>query len=305
MTMAPRTHAVETFRVIADDIRIAHSVFALPFALLAAFMAGTTSGDLDWRRFSGQLVLIILAMVLARTVAMLSNRLIDRTIDAANPRTAGRAIPSGRLRASHAVTVLIGCAVGFMIICAAFALLYGNVWPLILGLPVLAWISAYGYFKRFTALCHLYLGSSLAISPVAAAIAIDPGALAVPSIWLISGMVLFWVAGFDVIYALQDQAIDRAQGLRSIPQRFGAAGALRISRLLHVLAAGFLIAAWLVDDRFSVLFGAGVVIVCLLLVIEHATVARRGTMRIALTFFTLNGIISCLLGVLGIADVMG
>src|SRR4030095_11221935 len=156
---------------------------------------------LDWRRFGVQLILIVLAMVFARTVAMLSNRWIDRAIDARNPRTAGRALASGQLTPGTVIGVIICCAVVFMFICAMFGLLFANWWPLILSLPVLAWISAYGYFKRFTALAHVYLGSSLALSPIAAAIAIDPSSLAQqPALWLLAGMVLCWVAGFDIIY---------------------------------------------------------------------------------------------------------
>ena len=295
---------VSTVRALAADIKLSHSVFALPFALLAAFLAGTHAGAIDWSRFAGQLVLIVLAMVFARTVAMLANRLLDARIDKDNPRTAGRAIPSGRVAPGAAAAALAVCALGFMAVCVAFGLLYGNWWPSVLGLPVLGWISAYALFKRFTALCHIYLGSSLAISPLAAALAIEPAALSQPALWLISFMVLCWVAGFDIIYALQDVHVDRAQGLFSMPSRFGETGALWISRLLHVLAAGALAAAWLVDDRLGVLFGVGVGAVAGLLLYEHAVIARHGISRITLAFFTLTGVISCLLGVLGIADVV-
>jgi 4-hydroxybenzoate polyprenyltransferase len=295
---------VATVREIAADIKLAHSVFALPFALLAAFMAAETGG-FAWSDFAGQLGLIVLAMVLARTVAMLANRWLDREIDARNPRTAGRAIPAGRLPASRALAAIGLCSILFMAVCASFGVLYANWWPTILGLPVLAWIAGYGYVKRFTSLCHLWLGSSLAISPLAAAIAVDPAALAEqPAIWLLSGMVLFWVAGFDVVYALQDIEIDRRDGLYSIPARFGETGALWISRTLHAAAVACLVASWLIDPRFAILFGLGVAVVALLLIYEHATVARWGTTKIALAFFTLNGVISIVLGGLGIADVM-
>jgi 4-hydroxybenzoate polyprenyltransferase len=304
-TAAPTTSLPVALRLIAADIKLAHSVFALPFALLAAFMAVATEHALDWPRFAGQLVLIVLAMVFARTVAMLANRLLDRDIDRANPRTAGRALPSGRLSPRAAIGALVICAILFMGVCTTFGLLHQNWWPAILGLPVLAWLSAYPLLKRFTSLCHLYLGSSLAISPLAAAIAVDPSQLvAQTSLWFIAAMVLFWVAGFDIIYALQDVEIDRAEGLHSIPGRVGASGALWISRFLHVLAAVALIAAAVVDARFHLLFALGVSIVLTLLIIEHATVARWGTKKIALAFFTLNGVISCVLGGLGIADLL-
>jgi len=303
---APRLSILATLRLVAADIKIAHSVFALPFALLATFMAAKpSSGTVSWNSLIGQVSLIILAMIFARTVAMLANRLLDRHIDARNPRTAGRAIPSGRLTSRAALHMLIANATGFMLVCLAFLIFFDNVWPMILGLPVLAWISSYALFKRFTWGCHLFLGSSLAISPLAAAIAIDPNELAQqPALWMLSAMVLCWVAGFDIIYALQDVAIDQRDRLHSIPARFGQRGALFISRVLHAISALLLIGIVLVDHRFSILFGIGVGIVVALLIFEQATVARWGTTKIALTFFTLNGIISCLLGALGIADVL-
>jgi 4-hydroxybenzoate polyprenyltransferase len=294
-----------TLRLIAADIKIAHSVFALPFAVLGAFMAAAPAGSaIDWRRFGGQLVLIVVAMVLARTVAMLANRLVDRSIDARNPRTAGRALPSGRLSTGRALGVLLACAVGFELVCAGFGVLWGNWWPAVLGLPVLAWISTYGYFKRFTALCHLYLGSGLAISPIAAAIAVDPAALAQPTLWLLALVVMCWVAGFDVIYALQDVDVDRAEGLFSLPARLGLRRALWISRGLHAVAAGGLVAIAARDPRLGAIFAATVGVVVLLLIYEQSTVARWGTSRIALTFFTLNGMISCLLGLAGVVDLL-
>lgn len=292
--------------LIAADIKIAHSVFALPFAVLAAFMAAKPAGtSIDWRRFAGQLILIVMAMVFARTVAMLSNRWIDRQVDARNPRTAGRALPSGQVAATTVIGVIICCAIAFTFICAMFGLLLHNWWPLVLSLPVLVWISAYGFLKRFTALAHLYLGSSLAISPLAAAIAIDPHSLAQqPALWLVGSMVLCWVAGFDIIYALQDVEIDRAQNLFSIPARLGVANALWISRSLHALAVACLFASAVVDKRFGLVFLLGCIMVTALLVYEHLTVARWGTTKIALAFFTLNGIISCILGALGVIDLV-
>lgn len=307
-TSTTTTPPLRALRLIAADIKLAHSVFALPFAILAAFMAAKngTVPFFEWPRFGGQLALIILAMFFARTVAMLANRLLDREIDRRNPRTAGRALPSGRLSPRMALSVLLICAAMFMLICLAFGILYGNWWPSILGLPVLLWLSAYPLFKRFTWLCHFALGSALAISPLAAAVAIDPAALGrQPALWLLAAMVLLWVAGFDVIYALQDIEVDLAENLHSIPGRFGLPGALWASRLMHLLASAALIAAAAVDDRLGRLFAIGVGIVLALLIVEHATVARWGTKRIALAFFTLNGIISCILGALGIADVLG
>ena len=176
---------LSTIRTVAADIKIAHSVFALPFAILAAFMAAASGdGVIAWGAFWGQLVLVVVAMVFARTAAMLANRILDASLDTRNPRTAGRAIPSGELSIGSARGAWVVTALLFMGCCALFGLLYGNWWPLILGLPVLLWISLYGLAKRFTQFCHVWLGSSLALSPVAAALAIRPDALASPSIWL-------------------------------------------------------------------------------------------------------------------------
>lgn len=306
MSTAVSNSPITIARVIASDIKLAHSVFALPFAILAAFMAAQPFGtSIDWRRFAGQLALIIVAMVFARTIAMVANRLLDRSLDRDNPRTKGRAIPSGRLSARAATSVLLGCTCGFMIACAGFGVLYDNWWPTFLGLPVLGWLSAYPLLKRFTSLCHLYLGSSLAISPIAAAIAIEPTTLAhQPALWLLAGMVMCWVAGFDIIYALQDIDIDRAQGLFSMPATLGPARAMWISRALHAMAAVGLGLALVLDPRLHLIFSIGVAIVVLLLLYEHLTVARWGTSKIALTFFTLNGVISCVLGALGVIDVL-
>jgi 4-hydroxybenzoate polyprenyltransferase len=301
---APRPWSVALLRVVAADIKIAHSVFALPFAVLGAFMAASwPGGAIEWRSFAGRLALVVAAMVLARTAAMLSNRLLDRRIDALNPRTAGRAIPGGRLPPRTAAVLLGGAAVGFLAVCCAFGALNGNWWPAALGVPVLGWICAYPLCKRFTSLSHLYLGSALAISPLAAALAVQPQALAQPSLWMLAAMVLCWVGGFDVIYALQDVEVDRAQGLYSLPGRLGVGPALWVSRLLHAASAGLLVAVALFDPRMGPLFGAGVAVGVALLLWEQATVARWGTKRIALAFFTLNGAISCVLGALGAVDV--
>ena len=306
MSAMSASSPISAFKLIAADIKIAHSVFALPFAVLAAFMAAMPGdASIDWNRFSGQITLIIAAMILARTVAMLANRLLDREVDKDNPRTAGRAIPSGQLSVTAAMSVLLFCAVGFMLVCVGFGAFYDNWWPTILGLPVLAWLSAYPLLKRFTSLCHLYLGSSLAISPLAAAIAINPDSIiSQPALWLLAAMVLFWVTGFDIIYALADVEIDRKQGLSSIPAKLGPGKAMWISRLLHVLVVACLVGVLLSDARLRYAFGSGICIVTMLLLYEHLTVARWGTNKIALAFFTLNGVISCVLGALGLFDLL-
>lgn len=307
------TTALSTSQPIAlmfGDIKIAHSVFALPFAVLGAVMAGwppegsgapVVSGDV----FVWLIVLVVAAMVTARTAAMLSNRILDRAIDARNPRTASRPLASGAATLQQYGFMLAAMSLLFVGIAACFWWVAENPWPLMLSVPVLAWVCAYGLFKRFTAWCHLWLGASLAFSVPAAAVAINPDAVfAEPSLWLLAGMVLCWVAGFDVIYALQDVAIDREEGLHSMPSRIGERGALWVSRILHIAAVMLLVLAWWFDPRFGWVFLIGVGFVGALLIVEHATVQRWGTTRIALTFFTLNGVVSCLLGVAGIVDVL-
>lgn len=285
---------------IAADIKLAHSIFALPFAILGACIAA--GAPLHFEEIGLPLVLVVVAMICARTAAMLANRILDANIDKANPRTAGRAIPSGRLSRGNAIVAFVIASIGFLATCTLFGVLRENWWPALLGVPVLGWICAYGLFKRFTAFCHLWLGASLALSPLAAAIAVNPDALALPQIWLLAGMVLGWVAGFDVIYALQDIDVDRRDGLHSIPARFGTRGALWISRILHLVAVGFLVGVWETEPGFGSAFGGAVVLVAMLLVFEHATVNRWGTSKMALTFMTINGIVSIVVGAVGVIE---
>jgi 4-hydroxybenzoate polyprenyltransferase len=303
---AHRPNLLERCAVAARDIKLAHSVFALPFALLAAFLAGPGSpGAFAWPRFTGQLGLILLCMVSARTWAMLANRVADARLDAANPRTAGRAFAAGRLSRRDGAVMLGASSAAFIGSCALFGVFYGNWWPLIASVPVLAWIAFYSLTKRFTALCHVFLGGALGASPLAAAVAVDPGTLAgSPAIWLLSGMVVLWVAGFDVIYALQDLDHDRDAGLHSIPARLGVRGAVWTSRVLHGASFACLLGVLRVHPGLGVLFGLGVVATGALLIAEHVVLARRGKAGLQMAFFTLNGVISLVLGGTGIADIL-
>lgn len=290
-------------RAVAADIKIAHSVFALPFALLAVFL--TRPGADTPARLAAKLALVVACMVSARTWAMLVNRLADRRIDAANPRTARRALPAGRLTGRQGLAAAGVSAAAFTACAAAFGPLFANWWPAILALPVLAWIAFYSFTKRFTALCHLFLGGALAASPICAAIAINPAALThTPALWWLAGMVLCWVAGFDIIYALQDVDFDRAAGLSSVPAALGPRGAAWVSRGLHAVAAACLVLAWRSDPRLGALFAIAVGTTLALLVAEHVVLVRKGLAGLDLAFFTLNGVVSCLLGAAGIADVL-
>jgi 4-hydroxybenzoate polyprenyltransferase len=297
------TGVLAKLALAARDIKLAHSVFALPFALLAAMMAHPAAEP--WGQFAGKLALVVLCMIAARTWAMMVNRLADRRFDAANPRTARRAIASGRLSVGEARLITATAAAVFIGCCAMFAVIHGNVWPLALSVPVLGWVALYSYTKRFTLLCHLFLGGALAASPLAAATAIDPASLTrTPALFFLAGFVLLWVAGFDVIYALQDIAFDRATGLHSIPGRLGAGRAIWLSRLLHAGAAALLVFAWRAEPRFGPIFGAAAAMVGVLLVLEHVILARRGQAGLDMAFFTVNGVVSCVVGAAGIIDLL-
>lgn len=291
----------DSLALAARDIKLAHSVFALPFALLAAGMAldpGTSGAGIAWR-----VVLVIWCMVSARTWAMLINRIADRTIDARNPRTARRALAAGALPLPRARLLATLSALALVLGALGFWVLDANPWPAIFALPVLAWIAFYSLTKRFTALCHLVLGSALAASPLAAALAMRPESLLESaSVWLLSGMVLFWVAGFDVIYALADADFDRRERLHSIPAALGPRGSVWVSRVLHAACLACLIFAWRAEPRFGVVFLIAVLSTGALLVLEHLVLVRRGLAGIPLAFFTINGIVSCVLGAAGLID---
>lgn len=293
--------------LIAADIKLAHSVFALPFAVLAVFLAARPGGDgwAGWPTLWGKLSLVVVCMVAARTWAMLVNRLADRDIDAQNQRTSRRVFASGALPVRTGVAALALSALVFAAGAGLFWPLFGNPWPLMLCAPVLAWIGLYSFTKRFTALCHVFLGGALAASPLAAAIAIDPDSLArTPSLWCISGFVLLWVAGFDIIYALQDEEFDRGRGLHSIPAALGWARAVWVSRAMHAGAFALLVLSWRLEPAFGLVFACAGALVAALLVAEHVVLARRGRAGIPMAFFTLNGVVSCLLGALGSFDVL-
>jgi 4-hydroxybenzoate polyprenyltransferase len=287
---------------LARDIKLAHTVFALPFAILGGAMVaqGQTAGTL-----AIAFILILICMVAARTWAMVFNRYVDRGIDAANPRTARRALAAGRVTPADARLVLAGSALVFIGACALFWVIQSNTWPLVWSVPVLGWIAMYSLTKRFTALCHLVLGVSLALAPIAAAVALAPElVLSTPALFFTAGYVALWVAGFDVIYGLQDLDYDRDNQLNSIPARLGWRGAIWVSRLLHILAQGLLIAAALAHDELGVIFGTAVGIAGALLIFEHAVLARRGRAGLQMAFFTINGIISVLLGLAGVTDLI-
>jgi 4-hydroxybenzoate polyprenyltransferase len=301
MSTAASTRPLPRVVAFAGDIKLSHSIFALPFAVLGMYLAAAWAS----RRPDGvEVLLIVVCMVLARTMARGVNRWADADVDARNPRTAGRAIPAGRLGRSFVLTVTLACAGLFIMAAAGFWVWRGNAWPLLLSPLVLAWVALYSFTKRFTVLCHLFLGSALAISPLAAALAIEPGFLGKVDGYLLALMVLCWVAGFDVIYALQDVEVDRRLGLHSLPAQLGVEPALWISRGLHVAAVAALAALVWCSASLHAVFATGVIACAALLILEHGLIARSPRRHLHMAFFTLNGIISVLLGVLGLIDLM-
>jgi 4-hydroxybenzoate polyprenyltransferase len=275
-------------------IRFSHTVFALPFALFSAVLAWQQPGVIF--RVT-DVAGLLLCMVFARSASMAFNRLADRGFDAQNPRTAGRHLPAGLLSVTAVSLFTAACAAGFVV---STLLFLPNRWPLILSLPVLAFLLAYSYAKRWTSVAHFWLGAALMLSPVAAWIAIT-GGLAWPPV-LLGLAVFFWVGGFDVIYACQDVEFDRSVRLKSIPARFGVSPALKLAAFSHLLTVAFLAAMWWTAGM-GPLFAAGVVAVALLLAYEHSLVRPDDLTRVNLAFFNVNAVISIGLFVVGSLDV--
>ena len=298
MTDAPAT--TPTFSnglsLFARDIKISHTVFAMPWALLSTFLAAGGFPRL------GDLGLIILCMITARTFAMSSNRLLDAELDSRNPRTAGRAIPSGKLSRTFYLTALAACSLAFIAATSLFWFLNRNPWPIMLSIPVLVFVAIYPLLKRFTRLCHYYLGAALGLAPVCAWIAINPHLGLIPI--HIGIAVLLWTAGFDIIYACQDYQSDLATGVVSIPVKFGIGPALWIARLTHLLSFWAMLIVGFHSPQLGILYLIGVGCAGILLIVEHSLVKPTDLSKAGIAFFTMNGIISLLVGTLGIIDVL-
>ncbi|CAN5651199.1 UbiA-like polyprenyltransferase [soil metagenome] len=267
----------------ANLVKLPHTVFALPFALVGATLASyrypVRVADLLW---------ILLAFTSARFAAMGFNRIADRMIDAKNPRTRMREIPAGKLTVREAV-VAVAVASGLFLLSA------GMLNPLCLALAPLAlgWIFFYSYTKRFTRWAHLVLGFALAIAPVGAFLAISGQWSDPPGVLLaIAGAVLCWVAGFDILYSLQDVEFDRREGLHSIPAALGIPRAIRVSRLLHTLSVGLFLLLGVLVPELGVLYFAGVALIAGMLAYEQSLVRTDDLSRIDAAFFTINGAVS-------------
>jgi 4-hydroxybenzoate polyprenyltransferase len=273
----------------ASLVRFQHTVFALPFALAGAVMARQ-----HWPSLA-TLWWILVAMVGARSLAMALNRVIDAPIDAANPRTAARDLPRGRLTQSQ---VAVFCAISLVVLLIAVSQLPRVTWYL-WPIPVAGFV-IYPYTKRFTWLCHLVLGLVIGLAPVGAWIAVTGHIAAAPVfLWL---AVATWMCGFDVIYALMDIDFDREYGIESVPARFGPGLALWVTRVMHVLAVACLVAAGLLANS-GVIYFLGVAVCAVVLVVENLLVDPNDRARIQAAFGTLNGILALVFIAFVIADV--
>ncbi|MFO0938101.1 MAG: UbiA-like polyprenyltransferase [Gemmataceae bacterium] len=274
-------------RKLLELIRFSHTIFALPFALASAAIAWKIEG-FRWLDLVG----VLLGMVMARSFAMAFNRLVDRKIDAGNPRTQMRHLPAGTLSVATVTTFTIVCAIGFIASTTLFLLRDpANPWPLWLSVPVLIFLAGYSYTKRFTRLAHAWLGVSLALAPIAAWIAVCGMSQMTTPIVLGVG-VLFWVTGFDLLYACQDAEFDRKAGLHSIPASFGIPAALRIAAILHLIAFAAFLVLGFVCPQLGWIYRGTMIGVGLLLAYQHMLVSPKDLSRVNQAFFHVNAVIS-------------
>ncbi len=280
-------------RKLLELIRFSHTIFAMPFAVLAAALAWKDE-PARWQDSVG----IILCMVFARSAAMAFNRVVDRRIDAANPRTAARHLPAGTLSVGVVWVFTVACSAAFV---ASTLLFYvrepENPWPLYGSVPVLLFILGYSLAKRFTSLAHFWLGAALMLAPVAAWIAVK-GLTDMTVPLLLGGAVAFWVGGFDILYACQDAKFDKEAGLHSVPARFGIVKSLRIAAACHCVMFGLLVGLYFASPHLGVVFLAGLGAVGTLLVYEHRLVRPDDLTQVNRAFFHVNGVIS--LGLLAV-----
>ena len=302
-------------RRLLEMIRFSHTLFALPFALFSAVLAWHKKGVFPSRGMSAAIPAgswtntllefagILLCMVFARSAAMAFNRLADRRLDAANPRTAMRHLSARQLSVAAVWGFTLICAAGFIASTFLFYLAEpSNPWPSFLAVPVLLFICAYSYTKRFTALAHFWLGAALLLAPVAAWIAIlGPDHLEIPG--TLGLAVLFWVAGFDIIYACQDAEHDRQANLHSIPAKIGVGPALRVALGCHLVMLGLLVALYfLANPPLGIVYLVAVAAVAALLIYEHSLVRPTDLTRVNQAFFQVNAVISIGLFVVALVE---
>ena len=287
-------------RHFLELVRFSHTLFALPFALLGAAMAWSANAHsrppiaIRWQDLAG----ILICMASARSAAMAFNRLTDRRLDAANPRTRNRHLPQGILSVGSVALFTVVCSSAFL--AGTLLFLPGNWLPLAAAAPVLAFLLAYSYAKRFTLLAHLWLGAALALAPMGAWVALRAELSSAP---LLLGLaVMLWVAGFDIIYACQDVDFDRSMRLHSVPARFGVAGALRLAAACHLGMVLLLAALPWVFPGLGRIYLTGVGVIALLLVYEHWLVRPDDLTRVNRAFFHVNAVVSIGLLVVGAID---
>lgn len=309
---------MSTIKNYLSLIKFSHTIFAMPFALIGFFLGLTSYGYLGawihvdqytaWSNidFEGypktiegmliRLLLVILCMVFARSAAMAFNRYLDRRFDARNPRTAIREIPAGILKADRVLLFTIANSILFMICCWFINKLCFFLSPVALFV-----ILFYSYTKRFTPLCHLVLGVGLSLAPIGAFLAVTGQFALLPILFSLA--VIFWVSGFDIIYALQDEEFDKSHKLHSIPAWLGKIKALRVSETLHVLSGACVIAAGIYGN-FHWLYWIGIAVFVGMLIYQHSIVKPNDLRRVNLAFMTANGIASVVFAVFVIADVL-
>ncbi len=272
-------------------VLFAHTVFAMPFAIIGFFLAvTTTTHEFNWLK----LFLMLLCMVFARNAAMAFNRYLDRDIDAQNPRTSVRDIPSGRISSKEALLFTIGNSLLFILCTLLINKLCFYLSPI-----ALAVVLGYSFTKRFTPLCHLILGLGLALAPIGAYLVVT-GEFAMLPVYF-SLAVLCWVSGFDIIYALQDEEFDRQNNLNSIPAWLGRKNALKVSSILHFLAVVFVSLPYILTN-LSWFYLAGVLFFILLLIYQHQLVKPDDLSKVDRAFFTTNGIASVVFAVFFLLD---
>lgn len=276
-------------KIFLDMIKFPHTIFALPFALTSAFIASGGLPD------SYHLFWIVVAMVGARTGAMSFNRLVDRHIDAKNPRTSNRPLPRGLISKE---AVIFFTVISFVILILAGYML--NKLCFYLSPLAIAILISYSYTKRFTHLSHLFLGLALSGAPLGAWIAVRGTVELLPI--LLSFAVLFWVAGFDILYALQDYEFDKKEGLYSIPVKFGIKRSIILARIFHLFMMIFLFLLYLFYD-FGFLYFIGLVVILLLLFYEHSLVKENDLSKLDIAFFNMNGYISILFFLFTVGDI--
>jgi 4-hydroxybenzoate polyprenyltransferase len=291
---------IRRVRHLLEMIRFSHTLFALPFALLAGAMAWAANAaddpptPLHWQDWAG----ILVCMVFARSAAMAFNRLADRRFDALNPRTAGRHLPQGTLSVGAVAAFTVVCGLGF--VAGTLLFLPRNSLPLWAAAPVLLFLFGYSFAKRFTVLAHFWLGTALMLAPVAAWVALRPQFDWSPL--ALGAAVLFWVTGFDIIYACQDAAFDAAMRLKSLPARLGPARALRWAAACHALMVVALALVPLCYPRFGGVFWCGVAAIAMLLCYEHWLVRPDDLSRVNRAFFHVNAVVSLGLLAAGVLD---